>query len=118
MELNSCGDTTICFNIPQSKFLLKSYYKSIKFENLNSICEIQSAIKDSAIAILKLKCIEKDSIIADDSTYILIQNNQVKFLNQRVYIAHKEAIKQTIYKWAAIVIGSVVSLLEFSHYKN
>ena len=118
MELNSCGDTVICFNISQSKFLLKSYYKSIEFKNLDSVCEAQSAIKDSDIAVLKLKCLEKDSIIADDSTCILIQNNKVKFLNQRVYIANKETTKQAIYKWVAIVVGSAVSLFEFSHHKN
>jgi hypothetical protein len=110
--LNSCGDTTICFTIPQSKFLLKKYYESIEYKKLDLVCEAQGIAKDSVVSILKLKCDEKDSIIVDDSTYILVQNLQIKQLNRKVFIEHREKIKQTAYKWIAIVVGSVVSFLE------
>ena len=105
-------DTLVCFTIPQAKFLLKKYYDAEKFKALDSVSEKQSSIKDSVIKSMNVRLLEKDSIIADDSSYILIQNKNIKSLNISLYKQQVATEKQIVYKWAAIVIGGLISAFE------
>ena len=111
-QIISNKDTLVCFTIPQAKFLLKKYYDAEKFKALDSVSEKQSSIKDSVIKSMNVRLLEKDSIIADDSSYILIQNKNIKSLNISLYKQQVATEKQIVYKWAAIVIGGLISAFE------
>lgn len=107
--LNDKGDTTICFSISQSKFLLKQAYALKECDTLKSICELQLTKCDSVfVAYDKLK---KD--------FLLLQKNERDF--SELYDAKMTDLqnalldqilltkKQKFQKWCAIIGGGVLS---------
>ena len=78
--LSNTGDTLVCFTQPQSKFLLKEYYKKELSDSLLSICETQTDL-------YKVIVQSKDKII---------DNQQLIIANDKQIIANQEAQKEEL----------------------
>ena len=87
------SDTLICFSVPQSKFMLKEYYRAISNDSLLKVSERQ--------IISYKKIIEADKLIFDKydeevANYMLIINNQQVQMQDLSYQIreHKKTIKK------------------------
>lgn len=107
--LNSKGDTTICFSVKQSKYLLKKVYEAQYLDSVVKVFQMQRLYLDSII--LKHKAIESNykEIIVNNSEVVIIKDYQIKGLNDVIKSQKKEISRQKTYKWFAIIAGGVVS---------
>ena len=91
------NDTSICFNLNQSKFLLKSYYHYQYLDSLNQINESKLSLKDSLIK----NYIEKDSLCIQKVAFYneidSIQSNQIQQLSLQLDKANKKINRQKVF---------------------
>ena len=107
--LNSQGDTTICFTVPQAKFLLKQNYQVEMLDSLNSICEEQLNVCDS-IKVADLEAFEKyEELLLNKDQVIDVKDYEIKTLKGVVDNQKKEIRKQKIFKWVGIGAGGILS---------
>lgn len=107
--LNDKGDTTICFSISQSKFLLKQAYALKECDTLKSICEAQLLYCDSIVLahenlkrdFTQLQRVQKQYDDLQEAKMTDLQN----LLKQQILLTKK----QKFYKWCAIIGGSALS---------
>jgi hypothetical protein len=100
--LDKNGDTTICFSVAQSKFLLKKVYALDECDTLRKICEKQLTYCDSISVANKTLSEEIKNLLSTEQEIFDLYENQLK--EQR-----KATRKQAFYKWCAILGGGVVS---------
>lgn len=112
--LNDKGDTTICFTVGQSKYLLKEHYELKKCDTLKSICEQQKSLCDSVVADKNKIINAKNFMLDNQNTMLKLKQYEVDKLTGQLDIAKTEVKKQKTYKWIGIVSGIAVSL--FSGY--
>lgn len=107
--LNSKGDTTICFSVPQSKFLLKEHYKVMMLDSLNSICEKQRLIAYEIIKNDNIIFDKEQQIVANRNQVIILKDYEISKLNNVITDQKKAIRRQKLYKWLSIVGGGAVS---------
>lgn len=102
------GDTSICFSLPKSKFLLKQVYLVLEKDTLLKITETELKIckEQNAIFIQQVEAYQKiianqQQISSNLSAVSSQKDEEIKALN-------KQILKQKVKTWASIV-GSVVS---------
>lgn len=108
--VDSKNDTTICFTINQSRFLLKEHYRAELNDSLLAICSEQSSILNSIVENDKLvisTLMEKEEnsnlIRANLASVITDKDNEIALLN-------KEVKRQKRHKYAAIGGGIALNL--------
>jgi hypothetical protein len=107
--LDSKGDTTICFTIPQAKFLLKEHYKIQECDTLKSICEKQLSICDTALEWGRQISKNQMLVIKNKDEQIKLEEYQITKLKESLKGSQKEIRKQKFYKWSAIIVGGVAT---------
>ena len=112
--LSDKGDTTICFTVSQSKYLLKEHYELKKCDTLKSICEQQKSLCDSVVADKNKIINAKNFMLDNQNTMLKLKQYEVDKLTGQLDIAKTEVKKQKTYKWIAIGSGIAVSI--FSGY--
>jgi hypothetical protein len=102
------GDTTICFSVPQAKFLLKQVYLVAEKDTLLKLTETQLKVSNEKSTIYQQQIqayqevINKQSEITQNSIAISTQKDE------EIKILKKEIAKQKVKTWACI-LGGVVS---------
>lgn len=107
--LNSKGDTTICFSIPQTKFMLKQHYKVVMLDSLNAICESQRLIADSIIRNDKVIFDKEHQIVLNRNQVIVLKDHEISNLNLVIIDQKKTIRRQKLYKWLSIIGGGTIS---------
>ena len=105
--LNKNGDTTICFTINQSKFLLKKCYEVDKYAQLDSICEKQLSFNDSVHNSSEIVFQKQSLIIKNQEEEMGLRKYEIDKLNEQIKVEQKNTRKQKAYKWIAIGAGSI-----------
>jgi hypothetical protein len=95
--LDKNGDTTICINTNQAKFLTLKYYECEEKNNLLNICN-ESSYKDSIITTLKENYLKQDSIIKNDSVMLEFRKQEFIKATKRVHFWYKKYNRQVVYK--------------------
>ena len=103
------GDTTVCFTIKQSKFLLKQVYQLEECDTLRKICEIQRAIGDSINLGNRSIIADYKTMMQNDSSIIGLKQYQIDKLTESLKASQKEIRKQKVYKWVAVGTTGLVS---------
>ena len=102
------GDTTICFSIPQSKFLLKQVYLVSEKDTLLKLTEIELKVTKEKTLIYQQQIKAFEDIMYSQKEI----NQNVFAINKQkdaeIKILNKELAKQKVKTWASIV-GGVVS---------
>lgn len=101
------ADTTICFTIPQGKFLLKQYYQREECNKLLHICTMES---ESLLQVIDLKdsVIDRQfKMVADLEYNLSIKKTENHKLNTDLRLSRSETEKQRILKFAYLLGGSV-----------
>jgi len=104
----SNGDTTICFSIPQAKFLLKQVYLVAEKDTLLNITETELKISNEKSTIYQQQIQAYKEVI---NKQIEITQNSIAISNQKdeeIKILKKQVAKQKVKTWFAI-LGGVVS---------
>jgi len=102
------GDTTICFSIPQAKFLLKQVYLVAEKDTLLKITETELKVSNEKSTIYQQQIkayqevINKQSEITQNSIAINTQKDE------EIKILKKDIAKQKVKTWYCI-LGGVVS---------
>ncbi len=111
---NETKDTSICFTIPQSKFLLKTYYKLNECDTLMAITqsELNNANKindlnTKVIANDRLVFAEKDEMIADKNTTIDLMCEEHKKQQKRIFW---QKVYKSIFFVSTIAISTIYVL--------
>lgn len=112
--LSKTGDTTICFTVPQSKFLLKKVYEVEKFKILDSICNEQLSLCDSIQSHFKIQVMKQDEIISNTNKIIELKEYQIAKLEEVLKEQKKEIKKQRRRKNLAIT-GGIISTGFFAY---
>lgn len=105
--LNTKGDTTLCFTVPQAKFLLKEHYRAEECDTLKKICEKQLAYSDSVMKSDKKIQSDQSSIIKNKDGIIALQDYQIDELRKSLSLEQKATRRQKTYKTLAIISGSI-----------
>jgi hypothetical protein len=107
--LNEKGDTTICFSVGQSKYLLKKVYEVDKWKSLDSICEKQIVVSDSIKASLQRSIKTQSTIIKNQDDIIVLKGYEIQKLTDSLADKNKAIRRQKTYKWVAIISGGALS---------
>lgn len=107
VTLNKNKDTTVCFTVNQSKFLLKQIYELQKCDTLNSIYESQMNYCDSIFK--SFNSVKKDfSMFVENSKgETKIYEYQITSLNAEIKDEKRKTRTQKFYKVVAIGLGSL-----------
>lgn len=102
------GDTSLCFSIPKSKFLLKQVYLVAEKDTLLKLTEIELKVSKEKNAIYQQQIKAFEDIIYSQKE--INQNNLAinKQKDEEIKILNKELAKQKVKTWASI-LGGVVS---------
>lgn len=102
-------DTLICFDVPQSKYILKEMYRAVYLDSLNQINEriieeqkMQQALLDQIIQ-------QKDVQIEEKEKQIEIKDVQLTESNNKIEILKTEVRIQKTHKWIAIIGGGALT---------
>lgn len=106
------GDTSICFTITQSKFLLKQAYKVKELTEIISINNQERIIYDSITKNNNEIIQNQDELLKDSKEILKLKEFQIQEEKDKTKQAQKETRKQRTGKIAAIVIGTAVAILE------
>jgi hypothetical protein len=107
--LNEKGDTTICFTLPQSKFLLKTQYKLKECDTLNKICELQLSLSDSIIRSDKVIQNNQSLMLRNKDEQIGLYKHEISSLRLQLSDSQRATRRQKVYKWLAIGGGATLS---------
>ena len=109
MVLNSKGDTTICFSVPQAKFMLKKYYQVQMLDSLFAICELQRHIGDSII-VNDQRIFDKNQLILNNQYQVIVlKDHEISNLENIITDQKKTIRRQKLYKWLSIIGGGTIS---------
>lgn len=107
--LNSKGDTTICFSVPQAKFMLKKYYQVEMLDSLFAICELQRQVADSIIS-NDQKIFDKNQLILNNQYQVIVlKDHEISNLANIITDQKKAIRRQKLYKWLSIIGGGTIS---------
>jgi hypothetical protein len=105
VTVNSNKDTTICFTIPQAKFLAKQHYKVLELKALDSICEKQLVKKDSIIFQKTVIALDWKKAYTNQTEVVSLKDTEILGLKSKLATANKEIRRQKLFKWVAIITG-------------
>lgn len=102
-------DTLICFDLEQSKFILKEMHRAIFFDTIVSLNQseirlLNTTIKDLQIIVQS----QKDQLILRDIDSG-IYKTEIKLLKERNESLKKEIRLQKFYKWVSIGVGTLTT---------
>lgn len=109
--LNERGDTTICFTIGQSKYLLGEHYKLQECQALLNVCESQLILTDSVTKNQQLNIGGYKNVISNQSILLSSQATEIKTLEGNVEQEQKNVRTQKVYKWITAGCGVAVTIL-------
>jgi hypothetical protein len=102
------GDTTICFSIPQSKFLLKQVYLVAEKDTLLKITETELRVSKEKSTIYEQQIQAYQQVVNNQKqiteNYIAIQHQK----EEEIKILKKDLAKQKVKTWGCI-LGGIVS---------
>ena len=103
------NDTLICFDLEQSKYILKEMHRAIFFDtivalNQSEIRLLNTTIKDLQIIVQS----QKDQLILRDIDSG-IYKTEIKLLKERNESLKKEIRLQKFYKWVSIGVGTLTT---------
>lgn len=107
--LSNNNDTTICFELAKSRFLLKSYYKAAETAKLYEICQEQKAFKDSILVQKKIIIDDYSRIMKNQKEMISLKDKEIVLLNIALLNEKRATRRQKLYKWIAIGAGGALS---------
>lgn len=114
--LNKEGDTTICFTIPQAKYLLKEHYKINMLDSLLSVCETQRLTADSVINNDTLMINKLKIIISNKDKSLYYKKVEVDSLNATIQSKEKALRREKLYKGLSIFAGGLMTaFLSFAY---
>lgn len=115
LVLNENKDTTVCFTINQSKFLLNQNYRFRECDTLRIICEKQNSYKDSVISYFKLKILGYEKIESNNLQKFSLKDIEIKSLNTQIKSLNKSLRTQKFLKIASIIgFGGLSGYLGFN----
>lgn len=105
----SSSDTTICFTLPQSKFLLKQYYAR---EECNKLLSIYLHENDALTELVSLRdsiISRQDAMLNGFETIVQAKNGTIRELEINLGISRTEAERQKTLKVAYLLGGGLLS---------
>ena len=109
LVLDKVGDTTICFSLPQGKYLLKQTYKVLELDTLLKLCDGQLVYCSTIVSQQEKNAIDYKLIINNNKDLVWIKDNEIAGLKLEL-INEKKALKQQkVYKWISIIGGTALS---------
>jgi hypothetical protein len=104
------GDTTICFSVPQGKYLLKKVAELEKCDTLRNVCENQ--LKNSQKLVKdKDKIINKIMAISDNqNTMLKLKEGQLEKAKADLELAKKDLRKEKVKRIISVVITIAVTI--------
>ena len=109
LTLNSQGDTTICFTVPQSKYLAKEHYRADAYFKADSICEAQMTQKNLEVKMYKKIDAEMQNVMNNQVSIIKLKDKELKEAQIAIQNANREAKKQKTYKVLSLITGAAIS---------
>lgn len=109
LVLNDKKDTTICFTLPQCKYLLKQTYKVKECDTLRKICEVQRADCDSVVTQQALNIVDYKKVVENQKSIIVVKDISIARLTSDLNDQKRATKLQSVYKWCAIIGGGVLS---------
>lgn len=107
--LDKNGDTTICFSLAQSKFLLKQVYALQECDTLRKICEAQLTYCDTLVQTNKQLNTDIKLLLRNEVELKQLYDAKIFDLEIRLNNQIGRTKKQNFYKWCAIIGGGVLS---------
>jgi len=103
------NDTLICFDLEQSKYILKEMNHAIFLDSINRLSQseirlLNTTIKDLQIIVES----QKEQIILRDVDY-KISKTETKLLKEKNESLKKEIRLQKFYKWLSIGVGTITT---------
>lgn len=109
IKIDSNGDTIICFNLNESKFLMKTINSAHYFRIQDSLCEAQNSLKDSVITHDKIIQNGFSMLVKNKDEIISLEQYKVTKLTEQSKKDTRAIRRQKLYKWVAISAGSILS---------
>lgn len=106
------GDTNVCFTVPKAKILLKQSYKIKELQEVIDLCDTEREIYDSINKNNEELIANHEELNKDCKEQLNLKEFQIQEEKQNTAAAQKETRKQKTGKILAIVIGTVVAILE------
>lgn len=105
IQLNSTKDTVICFNIPQGKFLLQTYYENQLNKELNRLSNNQLSLCDSVKKSLNNIIETQNTILKNRDNYIELKETEIVDLQLNLDKANKKIITLKHFNKVSIVVS-------------
>lgn len=107
--ISANNDTLICFDLEQSKYILKEMNHAIFLDSINRLSQseirlLNTTIKDLHIIVES----QKEQIILRDVDY-KISKTETKLLKEKNESLKKEIRLQKFYKWLSIGVGTITT---------
>lgn len=107
--ISANNDTLICFDLKQSKYILKEMNHAIFLDSINRLSQseirlLNTTIKDLQIIVES----QKEQIILRDVDY-KISKTETKLLKEKNESLKKEIRLQKFYKWLSIGVGTITT---------
>ena len=103
------NDTLVCFDLDQSKFILKEMNRAIYLDSISRISQseirlLNTTIKDLEIIVQS----QKEQIVLRDIDNG-ISKTETKLLKERNESLKKEIRLQKFYKWLSVGVGTITT---------
>jgi hypothetical protein len=116
-------DTLIGYTLTQNDFIIKELRQGKYYKQTSIICESQNL---NNIEIIKFKnlVIKTDSldkldlkkIIKNKDEFLFLKDNELIYLKETLNTVNTKLKFQKVYKWTAIIIGSIITgLIEYKY---
>jgi hypothetical protein len=102
-------DTTLCFDMPQARFILKKCYKVDELMALDSIRTKKFAFKDSIILSKTRAIVKQETFMKNQKEMIGLKDHEIASLKLTLDGVNKAFRRQKTYKWCAIIVGGALS---------
>ena len=102
-------DTTLCFDMPQARFILKKCYKVDELMALDSIRKKKFAFKDSIILSKTRAIVKQETVMKNQKEMIGLKDHEIASLKLTLDGVNKAFRRQKTYKWCAIIVGGALS---------
>lgn len=103
------NDTLICFDLEQSKYILKEMHRAIFFDTIVALNQSEIRLLNTTIKNLQIIVqSQKDQLILRDIDSG-IYKTEIKLLKERNESLKKEIRLQKFYKWVSIGVGTLTT---------
>lgn len=105
--LNSKGDTTICFTMPQARFLLKQSVQLGECQKLFTVCEMRRNYLDSAFTSDSIVISDLNTVVSNKDKLLSLKTIEIGEVRENNRTLKKQLRRQKVYKWLAIGAAAV-----------